>query len=121
MTVWVHRATDGKPWYESARYEPPLPPVVAGRGYAVFFVELDGFTFRFASLRELEVCADMLGQKVLPTAIRLSREHGTGSGPNSHWLARLPAKVKPWKYREKAVRYLREARERFIREIRSES
>ena len=40
----------------------------------MFVGELDGFTFRFASLHELEVCADTLEQKVLPTAIRLGRE-----------------------------------------------
>ena len=30
-------------------------------------------------------------------------------GPNSHWLSRLPANVKSWRYREKAVAHLEEA------------
>lgn len=83
----------------------------------MFMVEFDGFTFRFASLAELDVCVATLSQKVLPTTRRLSAERDTEMGPNSHWLSRLPKDTKSWRYREQAVRYLMETREDFIREM----
>ena len=33
---------------------------------------------------------------------------GRETGPNSHWLSRLPASLKSWRFREGAVRYLAE-------------
>ena len=117
MTSWVHRAVDGSARREATDFEPPLQPVVPGRGYPRFHVELDGFTFRFASLAELRECMRVLGQRVLPTSLALSEAWGTGAGPNSHWLSRLPATVTPWRYRERAVRYLGKARLAFEKEI----
>ena len=67
--------------------------------------------FEFASLHELRRCIDVLGRKLLPTTRALSE--GTGTGPNRHWLSRLPAAAKPWKYRERAVRFLQLALDRF--------
>lgn len=116
MSYWVHIETDGKPWLESSAFEPPLPKPVPGRGWPVYFVECDGFTFTFASLAEIEVCLSTLSKKVLPTTLRLSAERGTGMGPNSHWLSRLPKGMKPWRYREKAVRCLTAAKADFEKE-----
>ncbi len=87
---------------------PPLSKGLSGKGYPLYFVEIDGFTFRFSSLAELRVCIAMLEQKHLPTTIRLSDLHG-GAGPNSHWLSRLPKETKSWRYREKAISYLSKA------------
>jgi len=111
MTFWVHRPVECDGWHEAESYEPPLPRVVAGRGYPRFYVEFDGFEFEFASLHELRRCIDVLEAPLLPTSRRLAE--GSGSGPNSHWLSRLPARVKPWRYRERAVRYLRSALDDF--------
>ncbi|MDQ3904101.1 MAG: hypothetical protein M3300_01295 [Actinomycetota bacterium] len=108
MTYWVHVPTDGRPWYQAAMFAPPLPRGIGGKGYPLYAVEIDGFTFRFASLAELRVCITTLGQKHLPTTIRLSAGRG-GAGPNSHWLSRLPKETKSWRYREQAVRYLQKA------------
>jgi hypothetical protein len=117
MSYWVHRETDGNAWYAAKEFEPPLPAPVPGRGFAVFHVEVDGFVSRFASIAELDVCIETLSQKALPTSLRLSAERGTGYGPNNHWLSRLPKGVTAWRYRQKAIRYLLMARERFLKEI----
>ena len=109
MTFWVHREVDGKPWYEAEVFDPPRQAVVPGQGYPVFKVECDGFIFEFSSLDEIRVCIETLEKKLLPRTIDLSRERGTRKGPNSHWLSRLPGHVKPWRYRETAVAYLRKA------------
>lgn len=116
MTFWVHIEADGKAWYAAEKFDPPAPKPVPGRGWPVYFVEFDGFTFRFASLAELAVCVAILSRKVLPTTRQLSAERGTTAGPNSHWLSRMPKGTKSWRYRERAVRYLLEARENFVRE-----
>ncbi len=109
MTFWVHREVGGKPWYDAEEFDPPRQAAVAGRGYPVFMVECDGFTFEFASLDEIRVCISTLTQKLLPRTIELTRERGIGLRPNSHWLSRLPARIKPWRFREKAVAYLHRA------------
>jgi hypothetical protein len=93
-----------------------LGPYRGGR-YATFFVELDGFTFRFASLAELDHCVEILSQRVLPTSRRLSEIRGTGYGPNNHWLSRLPKGTKTWKHRQKAVAYLGVARNNFTKQV----
>ena len=112
MSFWVHLPTDpASSWYDSKRFEPPLPGPVPGKGWARYFVEFDGFTFEFASLAEMDVCIATLGQKNLPSTDRETRERNTG--PGSHWLNTLPSKVKPWRYRERAVEYLGEARRAF--------
>ena len=117
MSYWVHVEVDGSQWHESSEFEPPLPGPVAGKGYPRFFVEFDGCTFEFASLAELRVCITTLGQKLLPTTIRLSKDRGSSMGPNSHWLSRLPPRTKPWRYRERAVAYLAKSLAEFEREV----
>ncbi len=124
MTFWVHRAIGakpGEPWLNASDFDPPLQPPISGKGYPVFYVEIDGFRFEFASLAELSVCIETLGQKLLPRTIDLSRQRGTALGPNGHWLSRLPAEVKPWKYRQPAVEYLGRALAAFEREIERET
>jgi hypothetical protein len=105
MTFWVHRAQGADVWSETADLIPPRPKPVAGQGYASYFVDYDGFVFHFASLDEMRECIAILSKKLLPTTRSLSA--GAGAGPNSHWLSRLPARVKPWSYRDRATRYLR--------------
>ena len=117
MTYWVHIEADGRSWHEASRFEPPLPTRVPGKGFARFHVEFNGCIFEFASLDELRACIDTLGQKLLPTTIRLSRGRGGEMGPNSHWLSRLPPKAKPWRYREPAVLYLQKSLVWFEREL----
>jgi len=117
MSFWVHIEADGRPWCDAEQFSPPIPSPVPGKGFPTFHVEFDGFTFTFASLDELNVCLETLSKKLLPTSTQLSAKRGTSVGPNSHWLSRLPAKVKPWRYREKAVAYLAKAKVEFLAEL----
>jgi hypothetical protein len=118
MSYWVHREVGGRRCDRHTRPEPPLQPVVAGRGFPHFHVEYRDFVFRFASLAEVRVCIDTLGRKLLPTTLRLTQERGGQVGPNSHWLSRLPSRVLSWRYREPAVVYLRKALAAFEQEVR---
>lgn len=113
MTFWVHRRSQADP--ETS--DPPRQPVIPGRGYPVFKIELDGFTFEFASLAEIHACIDTFEKKLLPRTLDLSRKHGSGAGPNSHWLSRLPKEVKSWKYREKAVAYFQRVLDDFEQQV----
>src|SRR5438309_1269919 len=67
MTFWVHVETDRKPWCHARAFNPPAPKPVAGKGYPYYYVEVDGLTFEFASLHELDVCVATLSQKMLPS------------------------------------------------------
>ena len=117
MTCWVHREADGKPWHSAERFEPSRQPVVPGWGYPIFRVECDGFLFEFSSLAELRELIGTFEQKVLPRSSDRARERGLGMGPNSHWLSRLPGRGKSWRYREKALAYLRRSLEDFERTL----
>ncbi len=115
MTFWVHAEADGRPWHQAEVFDPPAPGPVPGKGYPRFFVEVGGFTFEFASLAELDVCVATLSRKALPATDRETQARGTG--PSPHWLNRLPPGTHSWRYRQKAVKVLREAREHFAAEV----
>lgn len=121
MTYWVYRCEDESRWHEAKVYLPPAPPPVAGSGFPMFHVELDGVPFVFASLRELRVCIEVLSRKVLPTTVQLIRESGLKSFSNSVWLARLPAGTHSLRYRQKAVPFLTKALVAFEKEVPNQS
>jgi hypothetical protein len=106
MSYWVHIPIDGKPWHAASE---PLPKPVAGCGYPTYYVEINGFTFEFASLQEFRVLVNTFSKKLLPSNLRLSIERGTGYGPSNHWLNRIPKGVTSWRTRQKALKYLRVA------------
>ncbi len=106
MSYWVHVQTDGEPWCNAHNFNPPLPKPVPGRGYPYYFVEINGFTFEFASLDELYVLIETFSKKLLPSNLKLSIERGANYGPSNHWLNRIPKETTPWRYRKKAVKYL---------------
>jgi hypothetical protein len=114
MTFWVHIEADGHPWYMAERFLPPVPAPVPGKGFPYFFVEVDRFTFEFASLQELDVCIDTLSKKMLPSTHRETQARSTG--PGKHWLNKMPGWTHPWRYRVNAVKVLREARQHFEQE-----
>ena len=114
MTFWVHQAADGEPWYRSRRFDPPAPRPVPGRGWPYFFAELDGFTFEFASLDEIDFCIARLGMRHLPDT---EPETRLVSGPNAYWQNRLPGWVLTWRYRQKAVKYLAGCRAAFEQSV----
>ena len=103
MTFWVHREKAGQQWSLGAELDPALPVPVGGRGYPKYFVTVADFQFRFASFEEMRHCIDVLSSETLPSTTELSDARGTAAGPKSHWLSRLPARTKSWRFREKAV------------------
>lgn len=109
MSFWVHIPADEKHWSESQEFNPPVPSPVAGQGYPYYFVEIDGFTFEFASLAELRVLLETFSNKLLPSNLKLSVERGANYGPSNHWLNRIPKETTSWRYREKAIKYLQRA------------
>jgi len=115
MTYWVHIGRVHGRRIKTIEYEPPHPKPVAGEGYPLFFVELDGMTFQFSSLIEIRTCIETLSKKDLPTARQLFADEDFIY--STHWLSRLPMKVKTWRYREKAVKYLTNALAKFEDEI----
>jgi hypothetical protein len=117
MTFWVHRASDGVPSYRARRFDPPAPRPVPGRGYPYFFVELDGFTFEFASLDEIDFCMARLGERHLRDT--QSETRGV-SGAGSYWQNKLPKTVLSWRYRRKAVKYIAKCRTTFERVLAGE-
>ncbi len=117
MTYWVHARVDGPTRNAPPSFEPPLPKPVPGEGYAAFFVEVDGFTFRFASLHEIKECINILSQKLFPSSLRTSGAAKFLHVANNHWLNRLPKETKTWRYRQKAVKYMGKALEEFQKEV----
>lgn len=115
LSFWVHRSADEESVDDPTEYLAPPPGPVPGKGYARFRVEFNGFIFRFSSLEEMDVCIATLGQKLLPPSARQSRARGVSAG--QHWLNQMPAKTKPWRYREKAVNYLTKVRQQFAQEV----
>ena len=107
MTYWVHVPTEGLPWCEAPVFGQPAPRPIPGRGFPLFPIEYDGVVLRFASLRELRICIDMLSQRVLPSNLRLTQKRGSGYGPSNHWLNHLPLRAMAWPYRKKVVKYLK--------------
>jgi len=81
MTVWVHRPADGRPFGRAKLFAPPAPRPVPGLGYARFHVEVDGFTFIFASLAEVDRCVATLGRKTLPSTDRETDSLGRRASP----------------------------------------
>jgi hypothetical protein len=106
---WAHKNKNGAFWIYATEFDPPAPRPVPHKGYLVLCVETNGFVFRFSSPEQLADCLRVLAMKPLPTTRRLSALYGSGHGPNSHWLSRLPAKVKSPKARVAAVAALRAA------------
>jgi hypothetical protein len=117
MTFWVYRADDDSKWHEAKKFTPPAPPPFREKGFPMFCVEVDGVPFRFASLRELRVCIEVLSRKVLPTTAQLIRESGLTGFSNHVWLGRLPKKTHSMRYRAKAIPFLEKALSAFEKEV----
>ena len=106
LAFWVHRQVDSPNWRDAFEFDPPAPAKEPGKGFPIYLFEIDGFTFRFSSIPQIEHCVDIFSQKNLPQTRSLSESRCDNYGPNTHWLSRLPANTKSWKYREKAIKYL---------------
>jgi hypothetical protein len=107
MTFWVHIPSIN----DLKLSNPPIPGIIPGKGYAVYYVEVEGYVFRFASLAEIRVCIETLGKKLLPNTLILAMQRG--GNPEDHWLRKMPNYTKPWRCREKMVKYLAKALKAF--------
>ena len=65
--------------------------------HPLFYVEIDGYEFQFASRAEIREVIAVFSDKVLPEVTE------------GHWLNRLPGPVKEWRARVIAVKYLKRA------------
>jgi len=104
MAYWVHIPQDGKDWRdESAEFLPPAPRKISGKGYPALCVEVKDEVLWFSSAAQVRAFVDTLQRKPLPSTRRLSELHGTGHGPNSHWLSRLPTWMKSAAFRNRTL------------------
>lgn len=112
LSYWVHAGIGEKDrhYVQCSQYDPPFPAKDPLKGFPFLIVSVSGFAFEFASLPELDHCIDILGQKNLSSTAALVAKRGGGYGLNSHWLSRLPAKLKPWSKREKIVEALQKVK-----------
>lgn len=105
MAFWVHKPVDSPEWFSASVFDPPAPkPNLQGR-YPVLYVEHNNHTFVFSSPEQFSEFKTVLSQKLLPTTRSLSEKRDPTIGPNSHWLSKLPADVKPFTYRSKLLKY----------------
>ncbi len=104
MAYWVHIEQDGKHWLHADAFLPAPPRKITGKGYPVLCVEVRDVVLRFSSPAQLRHLIHVLSQRPLPSTRRLSEIRGTGHGPNSHWLSRLPTWVKQARFRSSVLR-----------------
>ena len=114
MAFWVHQAIDENIWYKSEKFDPPAPKPNEEGLYLFGFIEYNGFIFEFSSRAQLDEFIRVLSMKNLPSTIHLSREKQLG--PNRHWLSRLPAKVKSYKFREGLIKYCQKIKDELFKE-----
>jgi len=112
VSYWVHAGVGEvqAPYQQCTDHRPTFPPEDPLKGFPYLTVAILGFDFEFASMAELDHCVDILEQKNLPSTSQLCRRRGSGHGPNSHWLSRLPGRLKAWPKRVRIVAALREAK-----------
>ena len=103
MSFWVHKNLDGEAWIRSKEFDPPLPEAIPVKGFPYLVVDAMGTDLEFASIEEAEHFLYVISQKNMPTTRQLSRLRTEAKGPNSHWLSRLPADLKPWSKRQKII------------------
>ena len=106
MAYWVHVENEPSQWRDAKTYNPPAPSAHGRKGFPVLCIDLAGVVFRFSSNEQIAECVRVLSRKSLPTTRQLSTLRGSGTGPNSHWLSRLPATVKAPKIRAKVAQDL---------------
>jgi hypothetical protein len=103
---WVHVPVEGK----QGSFAPSAPLAVPHKGYAMLHVEFNAHELVFSSLAQLEHYIEVLSKTPLPTSRQLSLASGVKTGPNQHWLSRLPASLKSPKSRPSLVKALVEAK-----------
>jgi len=109
MSFWVHRHLDSEVWTDATEFDPHLPKAIPTKGYPKLVVNALGIELEYASFNEAEHFLEVISKKNMQTSTQLSKLRGSSTGPNSHWLSRLPSKLKPWSKREKIIPVIKEA------------
>lgn len=107
LAFWVHVPVAGS----DTECVPTAPVKVLHKGFMILHVDAADVDLQFSSLAQLNHFIEVLKAKPLPTSRHLSKKRDLPVGPNSHWLSRLPAKLKAPKERAKLVSKLRAVRE----------
>jgi len=110
LAFWVHVPVAGS----ETDCVPPAPIPVLHKGFVFLHVEAADVDLQFSSLAQLNHFIEVMETKPLPTSRQLSRKRALPIGPNSHWVSRLPAKLKAPREREKLVDKLRAVREQLL-------
>ena len=113
VSYWAHKKLDGEYWHDASKYDPPLPCAIPNKGFPLLILETQGVELKFASIPEIEQFLDVISQKNMPTTNQLSIAYGLTYGSNTHWLSRLPKKLKSWKKREKLILLLQKGKIEF--------
>lgn len=106
LAFWVHIPVAGS----TTEFYPPAPVKVPHRGFVFLHVEVSEAILQFSSLAQLDHFIEVLDNKLLPTSRQLSAKRDLPIGPNSHWLSRLPARLKSPRERARVVKGLRAVR-----------
>ena len=109
LAFWVHVPVVG-----STKCIPPAPVAVLHKGFMLLHVDAADVDLQFSSLAQLDHFIEVMAARPLPTSRELSRKRELSIGPNSHWLSRLPAKLKAPTERAKLVSRLRAVREQLV-------
>lgn len=98
LSFWVHHDIDSSVWEYADKYEPELPKAIVSKGFPMLIVDALGYELKFSSIQEVEHFIEVIKQKNMPTSSQLASKRLQSNGLlNSHWLSRLPAKLKPWR------------------------
>ena len=116
ITYWVHKGVheDKLRYVDCQEFIPPLPSGDANQGYPVLTVCVLNFDIVFCSAVEVDHFIAVMAQKNLPTTSFLAEQRGVAMGPNSHWLSRFPANLKPWRKRQKLVSAVKKAKDALL-------
>jgi hypothetical protein len=91
-------------------HEPPAPSEIPHKGFAVLHVPFAEYDLVFSSPEQLDHFIRVLATTPLPTSRQLSARRSPTSGPNGHWLSRLPARLKAPRARAKLVQAMEAVR-----------
>lgn len=110
VAFWVHVPVPGS----DVLCDPPVPPAIPHKGYAVLRVEFERHELQFSAPAQLDHFIEVISTKPLPTSKQLASRRGLAVGPNGHWLSRLPAELKLPRKREKLVQFLQSVRAKVV-------
>lgn len=107
LALWVHVPVAGS---RGQLHEPPAPSRVPHKGFAILHVPFAEHDLVFSSPEQLDHFIGVLAMTPLPTSRQLSARRSPTSGPNGHWLSRLPAELKTPRARIKLVEVMKAVR-----------